>query len=199
MENPAEPTQLKSALELVDAKGDSIESIKASNRTRSHLLNDTKRFESMSELEKSAENIHGKEIVLQDAIHIKDKENGFDINDIDSVTNFDAGYTPLGNSLLIKVIKEEQKIGSVLVPDSSNLSKKAVVVVPGLLVTSLKAGDIVSIKPAERGSIQTIDRILKGVKFDEIDYHAIAGIFKSSKEMKERIKADYIEFKSMEG
>jgi hypothetical protein len=44
-----------------------------------------------------------------------------------------------------------------------------------------------------------VNRTLNGIKFDEIDYHAIAGIFITSTEMAARVEEDWKKYNAMQG
>lgn len=176
-----------------------IKSIKASERTRSHLNSPgakQRTFGSVEEMVKSAEETFNRDNSVEVAL---DAENGFDINDPKSVIAFDCGYTPLGYTVLVKIIKEEAKsaTGLVLLPDHSTIGYKAVVVETGLLVNNLEKGDIVVFKPMKdnQGRIVRdlpgfIDMTLKKIKFQEVPYEALAGIYMSKKVLLSRI-AEY--------
>lgn len=164
--------------------GSGIKSIKESDRKRTKEVTHRK----FNSIEDMADNIYAKS---QDAIEKEvetDKEKGFDINDINSILNFKVGYTPVGNTVLIKTIKGEEKVGNIIIPDNSTRGTKAVVIVPGMLVTMLRKGDIILYKATLEGSVASVERIFNGVKFHEIDYYAIAGVMKDIDEMNERVK-----------
>jgi hypothetical protein len=166
-----------------------IPSIKASNRTRAHLIapgNTQRTFNSMTELEESANSIYAKADDAQKAVYEKDKAAGLDINDKESIANYKVGYTPLGNTLLIKVIKQDMEYGSLLLTDLSNKNTKGVVIVPGLWVTTLKRGDVITLKATQSGNIQSIERTINGITFNEIDYEVAAGIFMEEEELRKR-------------
>lgn len=119
-----------------------------------------------------------------------DKLKGFDIDSLESIQNFEITYTPVGNSLLVKYVLEELKIGSIWLPDKSNTNLKAIVVVPGIYVNNLLLGDVITIKGSmdPRNPIPPgVDRVFRGVTFTEISYEAVAGVFKTRKEVIERI------------
>lgn len=176
-----------------------IKAIKASERTRSHLNSPgatNRTFGTMEEMVSSANSIYTNVNVEE---HEKDKKNGFDINDIESIKAFRAGYTPVGNSVLIKVIKEEQKIGNIIIPPGSGDSIKAVVVVPGLYVNNLKVGDIITFKLAQGGKVQLppmVDNTIKGIKFKEVSYEAILGVFIERETIIDRIAEENIKLKA---
>lgn len=184
-------------MEIIDPKDAekntvSVESIKASQRTRSHLNNAGtigRTFGSMDELLEKAEEIYGSAGKAMVKEHEKDKENGFDINDVESIKNFNIDYTPLGNSVVVKFIREDLKLGEIIVPDTSNHGRKAVIMVAGLYVDTLKRGDIVRLRPMapQRPGAKinqdelppSVDIIFNNVKFSEISYEAVAGVFLS--------------------
>jgi len=192
-------------MDLVNEKGEqlqsenSVKSIKASQRTRSHLIapgNNQRQFENMEQLEESAKQIYAHAIDKFREEYIKEKEQGFDFNDPESVNNFDINYTPLGNTVLVKFIREEQKIGSIFVLDGTNSARKALVMVPGLYVDSLKRGDVVSIKSGrDQSTGRIIDafpdspiRIFNGISFNEIPFEYIGGVFIGREEIMNRLK-----------
>lgn len=118
----------------------------------------------------------------------EDKEKGFDINDIESIKAFAKAveYTPLFNTVVVKQIREEQKVGSLILPDSSATGKKAVVIIPGMYVSQLQAGDIVTLQGD--GRIQYFNRVFKGVSFWELNVDSIGGVFKSREVIMQRLK-----------
>lgn len=191
-------------MELVNEKGEqlksesSVKSIKASERTRAHLIapgNNQRQFETMEQLEESAKQIYAHAIDKFKQEYEKEKELGFDFNDPESVNKFQINYTPLGNTVLVKFIREEQKIGSIFVLDGTNSAKKALVMVPGLYVDSLKRGDIISIKSGRDSAGRIVDtfpdspiRIFNGVSFSEIPLEYVAGVFISREEIMNRLK-----------
>lgn len=146
-------------------------------------------FNDMKDLEESANSIYAKAGEAHKEMIEKDKAAGLDVNDIESIRNFKIGYTPLGNTLLIKQIHEDLKYGSILLPDGSNNNKKAVVIVPGLYVTTLKKGDIITLKPTTTGRAPYVKRTFKGVEFDEIDYDLVGGIFMEEEDYRTRCNA----------
>lgn len=121
-----------------------------------------------------------------------DKTKGFDIESIESIRAFDVGYTPMGNTVLIKIIREEHKIGLIIIPDGTALGVKAVVVVPGLYVNNLLLGDIVMLKgeSPSKPIPPHIDRKFKDVNFWEVPFEAIAGAFVSREKLITRIGAE---------
>lgn len=131
-----------------------------------------------------------------------DKLKGFDINSLESIEAFKIDYTPVGNSLLVKFVLEELKIGSIWLPDKSNMNLKAIVVVPGIYVNNLLLGDVITLKP-DRDSKNpvplSVPRIFKGVEFQEISYESVAGVFKTRKEVIDRIVKENRILKAEEG
>lgn len=164
--------------------------VRASDVKRTKEATNLTRFSSEQEMIDSAED---KYATRNREMMEADKAKGFDINDMKSIEDFNIGYTPLGNSVLVKVINEEHKIGTIIIPDNSNLNLKVVICVAGLFVNSLLPGDVVTIKPIQGASNPMpphIDRIFKGVTFKEIDYSVVAGVFKTRKEIMARIAED---------
>lgn len=130
-----------------------------------------------------------------------DKLKGFDIDSLESIQNFEIAYTPVGNSLLVKYVLEELKIGSIWLPDKSNTNLKAIVVVPGIYVNNLLLGDVITIKGSmdPRNPVPPgVDRVFRGVTFTEISYEAVAGVFKTRKEVIDRIARENKILKAME-
>jgi hypothetical protein len=173
-----------------------VKTIKASERTRAHLNSPGaihRTFGSEEEMVESAMSTYNTE---KDKEHEADKEKGFDFSSIESVTNFKVGYTPAGNSVLVKVISEERKSGLIFLPSGSGDTIKAVVVVPGLYVNNLKPGDVISFKKAPpatpNGKPQNIlppmqELTLRDIKFKDVSYEAIAGIFLEREEIIARV------------
>lgn len=131
-----------------------------------------------------------------------DKLKGFDINSLESIQNFKVEYTPVGNSLLVKYVLEELKIGSIWLPDKSNTNLKAIVVVPGIYVNNLLLGDVITLKPDRdtRNPVPlSVPRIFNGVEFQEISYESVAGVFKTRKEVIDRIAKENRILKAEEG
>lgn len=169
-----------------------VENIKASQTSRSHLIGagaNNRTFRSPEEMVAAAESIYATK--NEDEIN-QDKVNGLDINDINSIINFKVGYTPSGNSLLVKFIKEETNYGKIILPDITNPNKKAVVIVAGLYVTNFKAGDIILLKGTSPSNPLPPheNRLFKNIKFKEISAEAAAGIFMDKNEWLDRIVKD---------
>lgn len=157
-------------------------SMKASDRTRSHLLTGHQKalnglsVEDMAvRAEQDFGNIYTKNIAA-------DKEKGFDVESLDSIINFDVGYTPSDTAILVKLIRQEEKIGSIIIPDRSNPNAKAVIVVPGFRVYNYDAGDVIMLRSTGREPLRALSRTFKGIEFHEIDESFIAGNFISRKE-----------------
>lgn len=174
---------------------------KASNRTRSHLNSPgsiQREFKTKDQMEESANKLVEKHVAELTAESVKDKQNGFDINDIMSIMNFETGYTPIGSTLIVKEIKEEHKIGDLLILDKSATMQKAVVITPGLQVTLLKKGDIVAFKAMKKEEAPlATNRVFNKVKFLEIDYIIVGGVFESLEVMQQRLAEDYKKYKSL--
>lgn len=175
-----------------------IKTIKASERTRAHLNSPGaihRTFESEEDMVKSAISTYD---TKKSEEHEADKAKGFDFEDIDSVKNFKTGYTPVGNTVLVKIIYEEKKEGMIFLPSGSGDSIKAVVVVPGLFVNNLKPGDVVSIKKGMRTPNSKPEAILppmeehliKGIKFKELSYDMISGAYIERDELINRISQE---------
>lgn len=152
---------------------------KASERSRSHLnsaatINRT--FDTMKDLEKSAENIITRHLTAIEKEKEKDKNNGFDIDDINSVRSFDLNYTPLSNKVILKLIKKEKKIGELDIIDRSNtiIQSEYYVITSSLMNDSIEKGDIVLL---DGGNVTALKRIFKGVEFYEVDFYSIAGVY----------------------
>jgi hypothetical protein len=165
---------------------------KASNHSRTHLIGagaNQRTFNSPEDMVASAESIYAVKNTEEVA---KDKEHGLDINDIESIKAFKTGYSPAGNSVLVKFIKEEEKVGKIILTDHSNPNKKAVVITAGLYVNNFRPGDIVLLKGQDvRNPLPPFaDRVFKSITFKEISVDAIAGIFLDKKEWLDRIVKD---------
>lgn len=121
----------------------------------------------------------------------EDKEKGLDIHDIDSIINFDIGYTPLGYTVIVKEIIENQKIGLIYLPDTSEMSRKAVVIETGHGIHAIKPGDVISYRELPDKSKNydkyTSTRVFKGVKFKEISMDMVAGVYKSKQIVLDRL------------
>lgn len=130
-----------------------------------------------------------------------DRLKGFDIDSLESIRNFEIAYTPVGNTVLVKYVLEELKIGSVWIPDKSNTNLKAIVVVPGIYVNNLLLGDVVTIRGSTTSNPYppSMERIFRGVTFQEISYEAVAGVFKTRNEIIERIANESKKLKAEEG
>jgi len=172
-----------------------IKTIKASERTRTHLNSPgttNRTFDSMEAMVENAESKYKKSFI--DEME-KDKEKGFDINDINSINAFEFDYCPLQYTVVVKFIREEQKVGSIIIPDSSSLTFKGVVIEPGLMVNNLKRGDIVTFKPTlvdpKKQLFNPIpdnmEIIIKGIVFKEVSYESIAGVYLKREKLIERI------------
>lgn len=189
--------------ELLDSKGEPINDLQFNLKKQSanHLADRaalhnkqgyTKPFDSMEDLEKQASAIYAKAADTNKEEYDKDKEKGLDINDINSVLAFEPDYTPLGDTVLVKYIKEDHKIGTLILPDSYNADKKAVVIVPGLLVSTIFKGDIIVLKGSDRNNPYppSFKRKIKDIEFEEIPSMAISGVFKSREAVIDRIKQE---------
>lgn len=167
-----------------------IQSIKASDRTRSKNLNSDRNFVSQTDMELQAEKLYAGHANKLKKEQEEDVVNGLDINDIESIKNFNICYTPLGNSVVIKQLHEEEQIGKIIIPAGLDITdRKYIVMVPGLLVNMLNRGDIITMKGTPSGKLDVIDRKFNGVKFIEVDFYAIAGIYKSEQDMQKRVEA----------
>lgn len=165
---------------------------KASNHSRSHLIGagaNQRTFSSPEDMVASAESIYAVKNTEEVA---KDKALGLDIDDIESIKAFKTGYSPAGNTVLVKFIKEEEKVGDIILLDRSNPNKKAVVITTGLYVNNFRPGDVVLLKgqDARNPLPPSADRIFKGITFKEISVEAIAGLFLDRKEWLDRIVED---------
>jgi len=189
--------------ELLDSNGQPINDLQFNLKKQSanHLADRkalhnkqgyTKPFESMEELEKQANSIYAKAGDDNKEEYEKDKLNGLDINDMSSVMAFEPDYTPLGDTLLVKYIKEDNQIGTIILPDSFNKDKKAVVIVPGLLVTTLFKGDIIIMKGSDRNNPYppSYKRRIKDIDFEEIPSMAVSGVYKSREALLARIREE---------
>lgn len=171
-----------------------VKRIKASDRTRSHLNNDATKnrtFNNMTDLEKNAEKIYAAHNNKVQKELEEDVANGFDISSPESVIAFQINYTPIGNVVLVKEIHDEETTEKKIILPSGldSKDKKYVVMVPGLLVSILKRGDVITLKPTPSGKLDAVDRKFNGVKFYELDYYAIAGVYQSESIMQDRVKA----------
>lgn len=119
---------------------------------------------------------------------------GLDISDPQSIMDFKINYTPLNAEVLLKEIPKEfiqEDPSKLLIMDLSPTSIKYYVMVPGLLVHTLKRGDIVVLKGATKDSpITAVTRILKDIIFQEVESYNIGGILKARDEIKKRIDED---------
>jgi hypothetical protein len=178
-------------MELLDSNGDALKSIKASERSRAHLNskgNINRTFPDMATLEKQGESIYAKE---QDKIkeeYENDVKAGFDVKDINSILAFEPGYTPVGNSLLLKNIHKEQRKDQLFLPPGVGENPQGIVIVAGLYATIFRKGDIVSFNATMGGQIPTVKRKLNNVEFVEVDATYISGIHKPEAEIRERVK-----------
>lgn len=120
----------------------------------------------------------------------EDKAKGLDVTSSESIEKFDLGYTPLGSVVLVKEMTEEQTINGIIIPDMAKDVVRAIVIETGYLVTTIKKGDIVTIKPAPQGQTggYSLDREIKGIKFKEHSYQNIAGVFLSKKKLMARFE-----------
>lgn len=146
----------------------------------------------------------GKEPILRDTLNREfktaidkavqeanaDKEKGFDINSLESIIKFANAleYTPMYNTVLIKAIKQEEKIGNIIIPDMSNKGHKGVVIVPGMFVTMLKAGDIVNLQSRQSQTLRYFNRIFKEINFWEVDADDICGVFQFRSTIQKRVE-----------
>jgi hypothetical protein len=145
-------------------------------------------------LDKDIDNLLNARQIAFEETKLKDKEKGFDIDDIESIRNFDLGFTPSGNTVLIKRISVEEKYGNIIIPDMSSTETKGVIVETGIYVGTVEKGDIVSLHTKGEGG-QSInlskvihERILKGITFYECSYDLISGIFKNKQKVLQTIK-----------
>ena len=146
----------------------------------------SRKFDSPEEMAKHATEAYQIGVKKVNQIEI---DKGFDISDINSVLAFETGYTPIGNSIILKeipkeVVEEENKL---IVMDLSNTSKKYYVITPGLMVTTLEKGDIVNLGNFTGEGVKVINKTFKGITFVEAEYYSITGVYHPLIEMKERI------------
>lgn len=184
--------------------GKEIESVKASSRTRSHLIapgNVARTFDSIEDMNAQAEEA----LSMRDKDYLKeveeDKLNGFDINDINSIINFDIEYAPIGSTILVKFLREDKLGSTIILLDSSSESKKALVVEVGMFVDYIKKGDIISVRGQDsRNPLPpSIERTFKGVKLKEINYESVTGIYMKKQELIKRNLADMKQRRLEEG
>jgi hypothetical protein len=159
-----------------------IKSIKASERTRSHLTAPAVSqpvFDSIEELNRRGEEIAERVAPNTDKEYLNDVEKGLDINDPASIAAFVSNYTPFGDCLLVKLLRPERNVGNIILPDTYNTSTKAVVIVPGTMVYDVKRGDILILKgmDAKNDKPFSIVKNINGIDFKEIPYFSIAGIY----------------------
>jgi hypothetical protein len=121
---------------------------------------------------------------------------GFDVKDINSVMAFDPGFTPIGNTVLLKQIPTEIKsAGNLSIIDNSLEGKLFYVITTGLLVRNLHKGDIVTLSATVSGGVSSVRKIFKKVTLWEVDYYSISGIFMAKEELEERIAKDDLAIK----
>lgn len=115
---------------------------------------------------------------------------GFDYRDKTSVLAFEPNFTPVGDTLIVKFIIEIPEKGKIIPPGKTE-DKKAVVIVPGLLVTTVEKGDIVLMKPSDRNNPlpPAVEREFNGIKFQEISYYSVAGVYTDRDTVMKRVKA----------
>jgi len=150
-----------------------------------------RKFESPEQMTQSAEDSYKTNAKTNKE---RDKDKGLDVDDPESIQKFQIKYTPIGNTLIIKVLEPIQQavIAGMDLVDYSNSAKRFLVMVPGLLVTTLKKGDIVSAAGRsdnrDDGKIEIMDRIFGGIRFGEIRYNDIAGVFEDTEIIKKRFE-----------
>lgn len=164
-----------------------------------------RKFASMEELNASFEETYA-HLNENDQKYMReveeDKLAGFDINDPESIANFEIGYVPLGSTVLVKFLREDDLGNKIIIPDLSAKIKKALIVQPGLFVDYLKKGDIVSLRNINNARSplpDAIDHTFNGVKFKEINYESCVGIFMTEKEFRKRNMANMKQRKLEEG
>ncbi len=150
------------------------------------------KFDNMHELEEKAEELYSAEQNAYIKLCEKEKALGFDVTDPECIKTFKINYTPVGDTLLVKFIREEKMAGKLLLIDGSNESKKAIVMVPGLLVNTVFRGDIVTMKPTDRLNPfpPSVKRRIADIEFEEISYQAVGGVFKDRVDVIKRIQQD---------
>lgn len=89
--------------------------------------------------------------------------------------------------------------GKIILPSSiqDTVGRKAIVIVPGLFVDSLRKGDLILFRPMENrykagtpdynALPPAADKMFGGIKFHEISYESIAGVFVGRDEIMKRI------------
>jgi len=156
--------------------------------TRVREATDLTKFKSNDDLINQAEKLYAGAINKIKNRYEEDKKLGLDVNSLESVKSFNIDYTPAGDTVLVKFIYEKEEVGSIILPDQTTGSLKAVVFVPGLLVNTLEKGDVVVLKGKDiKDPIPPfVDRVFKGIEFKEVVYQAIAGIFKNRAELLKR-------------
>lgn len=167
--------------------------------------NSYKKFESMEELEKDFKEAYA-HLNENDQKYLKEKEadrlNGLDIDDADSIANFEVNYTPLGSTLLVKFLREDDLGSKIIILDSTAKIKKGLVIQPGVFVDYLKKGDIISLRN-ERDARQplpdAIEHKFNGITLKEINYESCAGIFMKAKDFRKRQMEDIKRRKLEEG
>ncbi len=187
--------------ELVDKNGETIKDVQFNikKESGSHLADrkalhsgqgSTKPFKDMDDLEKMASNIYATAVDDISKEYEADKKAGLDINDLESIKNYKLGYTPIGETLIVKYIKEEQKVGSLILPDSTSDSKKAIIITPGLYISTLFKGDIVILKGQSKANPYPYEakRTFNGITFNEIPVEAVAGVFHEREDIIQKIK-----------
>lgn len=148
-----------------------------------------RKFSSPEEMAQSANHYFQIGKIKEDQAEIK---RGFDISDINSVMAFDIPFTPLGATVIVKEIKKsddpEEDAGGIIPVDLSIQAQKWIVMVPGLLVTTLQRGDIVCFRASfKENPVIVTDRRIGGVIFKEVAYYDIGGVCVRKEEMDQRI------------
>lgn len=115
------------------------------------------------------------------------KEKGLDIEDIESIKAFDIEYTPIGSTIIVKELKNDEKFGSIIIPDIAKEVRRGVVIETGLYAHELRKGDIVAYKHNVKDH-NFRDVEFKHIKFHEIDIDAVSGVYLKKQEVVERLK-----------
>ena len=150
----------------------------------------TRAFSSEEEMKNHAEETYR---IGEKKVNEIEIRKGLDITDYESVMNFNIGYIPLQNSVIVKEIPKDliSDSDSILAIDNSQSAAKYYVFAVSSVVQELKKGDIVALGDPQGGpTVPVSKKMFKGIMFYSVPSYYVQGIVTNDENLiKDRIAA----------
>lgn len=112
-----------------------------------------------------------------------EKELGFDIQNRDSIVNFEFDYTPIGDNILVKKLKSS----TIITADGADTGKFMVVMVSPEVSRPVYPGDIINLGGPHMPQVPFASKKIKGIALLECSCFAIGGMYITQDEYRERL------------